>query len=40
MVITNSISELISKANGAALIIDYGENQSLSNSVRVTIKNF
>ena len=35
LVITNSLSELISKTNGAVLIIDYGENQSLSNSVRV-----
>lgn len=31
----NSLSELISKTNGGALIIDYGENHALSNSVRV-----
>ena len=33
----NSISELISKTNGGALIIDYGENHALSNSVRVIV---
>ena len=35
LVITNSISEMIQKLNGAALVIDYGENQALSNSIRV-----
>ncbi len=34
---TNSISELIAKTNGGALIIDYGENHALSDSVRVRI---
>jgi len=35
LVMTNSISELIAKTNGGALIIDYGENHALSDSVRV-----
>lgn len=35
LVLVNSLSELINKTNGAMLIIDYGENQSLSNSIRV-----
>lgn len=35
LVLMNSLSELISKTNGAILIIDYGENQSFSNSIRV-----
>jgi NADH dehydrogenase [ubiquinone] 1 alpha subcomplex assembly factor 7 len=34
LVITNSLCELINKVNGASLIIDYGENHALSNSVR------
>ena len=34
MLISNSISELIQKINGAALFIDYGENQAFSNSIR------
>jgi len=34
LVMTNSISELIAKTNGGALIIDYGENHALSDSVR------
>ena len=37
LVITNSISEMIQKLNGAALVIDYGENQALSYSIRVII---
>jgi len=35
LIIVNSLSELISQLNGAMLIIDYGENQYFSNSIRV-----
>jgi len=35
LVLINSLSELISKTNGGALIIDYGENHALSDSIRV-----
>lgn len=31
----NSLSELIAKTDGAALIFDYGENHALSDSIRV-----
>jgi NADH dehydrogenase [ubiquinone] 1 alpha subcomplex assembly factor 7 len=34
----NSLSELIAKVNGAALIIDYGENHAFNDSVRAIRK--
>lgn len=34
-IIMNSMSELIAKINGAALIIDYGEDHAFTNSIRV-----
>lgn len=37
LILMNSLSEMINKLNGGMLIIDYGENQSLSNSVRVNL---
>lgn len=40
LVLMNSLAELIQKVNGAALVIDYGENQSFSNSIRVFKLNF
>ena len=33
----NSVSELIAKINGAALIIDYGEDHAFTDSIRVFI---
>jgi len=38
MVLVNAISELISKTNGAALIIDYGEDHAFSESFRAIRK--
>ena len=34
MIQVNSLSELIAKVNGAFLVMDYGENQGFSDSVR------
>jgi NADH dehydrogenase [ubiquinone] 1 alpha subcomplex assembly factor 7 len=34
----NSLAELINKVNGAALIIDYGENHAFKDSVRAIRK--
>ena len=36
-IIMNSLSELIAKINGAALIIDYGEDHAFTDSIRVSI---